>query len=59
MAVGKKGTREMKQDEYELRKELIAFRHTLKDFNKSGWFYKFGDRFCTWIENKLKKAGER
>jgi hypothetical protein len=49
----------MKQDEYELRKELIAFRHILKDFNKSGLLYKFGDKFCTWIENKLKKASEK
>ena len=49
----------MKQDEYELRKELIEFRHTLKDFNKSGWLYKLGDRFCTWLENKLRKAQEK
>jgi len=49
----------MKQDEYELRKELIKFRHILKDFNKSGLLYKFGDKFCTWIENKLKKASEK
>ena len=55
----KKGTREMKQDEYELRKELIELRHILKDFDRDGWLYKFGDRFCAWIENKLKKASEK
>jgi hypothetical protein len=49
----------MKQDEYELRKELIELRHLLKDFDRGGWLYKFGDRFCAWIENKLKKASEK
>ena len=49
----------MKQDEYELRKELIELRHILKDFNKSGWLYKLGDRFCTWVENKLRKEHEK
>ena len=49
----------MKQDEYELRKELIELRHILKDFDREGWLYKFGDKFCTWIENKLKKASEK
>jgi hypothetical protein len=49
----------MKQDEYELRKELIEVRHTLKYFDKDGWVYKLGDKFCNWIENKLKKASEK
>jgi len=46
----------MNKDEYELRKELIEFRHDLKFFSKDGWIYKLGDKFCTWVENKLRKA---
>lgn len=49
----------MNKDEYELRKELIEFRHTLKFFDKNGWCYKLGNKFCTWIENKLRKVNEK
>ena len=44
----------MNNDEYELRKELIEARHTLKFFDKDGWIYKLGDRFLSWVEAKVR-----
>ena len=49
----------MDKTEYELRKELIEARHELKDFDRDGLIYKLGDKFLTWIENKLRKASEK
>ena len=48
----------MNKDEYLLRKQLIELRDILKYFDKASRCYKIGDKFCTRVENRLKRQNQ-